>query len=68
MFSIQILYDALTALGVVIGIAAVYSAAFIAASAMHKRQQARVDQAARVIATLTQHATKSDNGGELVLH
>jgi hypothetical protein len=68
MISIQILYDALIALGVVIGIAVVFSAAFIAASAMHKRQQARLAQAARVIATLAQHGTKSGDAGELVLH
>jgi hypothetical protein len=65
MITIQILYDALIALGVVVGIAAVYSGAFIAASGMHKRQQARLAQAARVIAA--QHATESDKAGDLVL-
>jgi hypothetical protein len=67
MISIQILYDALIALGVIIGIAAVYSAAFIAASASHQRQQARLAQAARVIATQAQPSTESDKAGDLVL-
>jgi hypothetical protein len=65
MFSIQILYDGLIALGIVIAIAVVFSAAIIAAGASYKRQQARLARAAQVIATRPQH--ESDRAGELVL-
>jgi hypothetical protein len=65
--SIQTLHDVLIALVTTVGIAVAFSLAFMAASAIFERDQARAGKARRAVAVPTQHPTQTDEARELVL-